>query len=317
MATEKVMIIGACGQVGTELTLRMREMFGNANVLATDIKEAEGIFKDGPFEVLNALDGQRIAELVRKYGITQIYHLAALLSATAEKNPMFGWQLNMQSLLDVLNIARDEKLHKVYWPSSIAVFGPNTPRINTPQHCVMDPSTVYGITKLAGERWCEYYFKRWGVDVRSLRYPGLISYKTEPGGGTTDYAVHIFYEAIRQGSYECFLDADTALPMLYMPDAIKATLELMEAPAEQVKIRSSYNLSGFSFTPAQLAAFIREHLPDFNISYKPDYRQAIADSWPASIDDSAARADWGWKPDFDTRAMVNDMLQNISALINA
>jgi nucleoside-diphosphate-sugar epimerase len=317
MATEKVMIIGACGQVGTELTLRMREMFGNSNVLATDIKEAEGIFKEGPFEVLNALDGKRISELVSKYQINQVYHLAALLSATAEKNPMFGWQLNMQSLLDVLNIAKDKKLHKVYWPSSIAVFGPNTPRINTPQHTVMDPSTVYGITKLAGERWCEYYFNKYGVDVRSLRYPGLISYKTEPGGGTTDYAVHIFYEAIREGRYECFLSADTALPMLYMPDAIKATLELMEAPADNIKIRSSYNLSGFSFTPAELAAIIQKRIPEFSITYKPDFRQAIADSWPASIDDSAARKDWGWRPDYDLEGMVSDMLENISAMIGA
>jgi nucleoside-diphosphate-sugar epimerase len=317
MGTDKIMIIGACGQVGTELTLRLRDIFGNANVLATDIKEAEGIFKEGPFEILNALDSKKIAELVGKYNITQVYHLAALLSATAEKNPMFGWQLNMQSLLDVLNIAKDQKLHKVYWPSSIAVFGPNTPRINTPQHTIMDPSTVYGISKLAGERWCEYYFNKYGVDVRSIRYPGLISYKTEPGGGTTDYAVHIFYEAIKQGSYECFLSADTALPMLYMPDAIKGTIELMEAPAGEVRIRSSYNLSGFSFTPAELAVIIQKHIPEFNISKKPDIRQAIADSWPASIDDSAARKDWGWKPDYDLEAMVSDMLENISAMTGA
>ena len=313
MSDTKILIIGAGGQVGTELTLQLRERYGNDSVIATDLKDkAEGIFEAGPYHKLDALDKQGLIDLVKKYGVTHIYHLAALLSATAEKNPMFGWDLNMNSLLHVLNVAKDNGLKQVYWPSSIAAFGPNTPRENTEQYCVMDPNTVYGISKLTGELWCDYYFKKYNLDVRSLRYPGLISWKTEPGGGTTDYAVHIFYEALKNKSYECFLSADTGLPMLYMPDAIKATLDLMDAPAEKVKIRTSYNLAGFTFTPAELAVEIQKHIPDFTISYKPDFRQAIADSWPASIDDSRAREDWGWKNDYDTSAMVDDMLMNIA-----
>jgi nucleoside-diphosphate-sugar epimerase len=311
MPDTKILILGAGGQVGTELTLKLRENYGKANIIATDIKPAEGIFEDGPYEILNAMDKDTLLSLVKKHKITQIYHLAALLSATAEKDPMFGWKLNMESLLLVLNTARDNNIQKVYWPSSIAVFGPTTPRKDTPQDTIMDPNTVYGISKLAGERWCEYYFQKYGLDVRSLRYPGLISYKTEPGGGTTDYAVHIFYEAIREGRYTCFLKENTLLPMLYMPDAIKATIDLMEAPAENIKIRSSYNLAGFSFTPEELAHEIRKHIPDFNIDYAPDFRQAIADSWPGSIDDSRARGDWGWNPRYDFSAMVEDMLVNI------
>ena len=316
MANDNILIIGSCGQVGTELYLKLRENYGINNVIATDLKPAEGIFTDGPYHVLDAMDNNGILELVKKYKITQIYHLAALLSATAEKNPMFGWQLNMESLLHVLNIAKDNSIAKVYWPSSIAVFGPGTPRKDTPQDTVMDPNTVYGITKLAGERWCEYYFAKYGVDVRSLRYPGLISYKTEPGGGTTDYAVHIFYEALKHKKYTSFLKEGTALPMLYMPDAIKATLDLMEAPAEKIKIRSSYNLAGFSFTPEVLAEEIRKHIPEFELDYAPDFRQAIADSWPGSIDDSRARTDWGWGNDYDMQAMVADMLLNIKEKVS-
>jgi nucleoside-diphosphate-sugar epimerase len=318
MAETKILIIGAGGQVGTELTQKLHERHGANNVIATDLKDkAEGIFEGGPYHKLDALDKAGLLELVKKYGVTHIYHLAAMLSATAEKNPMFGWQLNMESLLNVLNIARDNGLKQVYWPSSIAAFGPNTPRENTPQYTIMDPNTVYGISKLSGELWCDYYFKKYKLDVRSIRYPGLISWKAEPGGGTTDYAIHIFYEALKQKSYECFLSADTGLPMLYMPDAIKATLDLMDAPAEKVKIRTSYNLAGFTFTPAQLADEIRKHIHGFSITYKPDFRQAIADSWPASIDDSSAREDWGWKNDYDMSAMVKDMLENIEAKLKA
>jgi nucleoside-diphosphate-sugar epimerase len=315
MEKTKILILGAGGQVGTELTLTLRENLGTDAVVATDIKPAEGIFTDGPYEMLDVMDEKRILEVVQKHKPTQIYHLAALLSATAEKNPMFGWDLNMKSLLSVLNISRDNNIKKAYWPSSIAVFGPTTPRENTPQDTIMDPNTVYGISKLAGERWCEYYFQKYGLDVRSLRYPGLISYKTEPGGGTTDYAVHIFYEALRSGKYTSFLSENTPLPMLYMPDAIKATLELMDAPAEQIKVRSSYNLGGISFTPAELAEEIKKHLPDFSINYEPDFRQKIADSWPGSIDDSRAKQDWNWKADYDMAAMVRDMLENIGKKI--
>jgi nucleoside-diphosphate-sugar epimerase len=315
MAETNILILGACGQVGTELTVRLREIYGNTHVITTDLKAAEGVFTEGAHEILDVMQKDAMLALVKKYRITQIYHLAALLSATAEKNPMFGWQLNMDSLLYVLNIAKDNNIQKVYWPSSIAVFGPTTPRKNTPQDTIMDPNTVYGISKLAGERWCEYFYQKFGVDTRSIRYPGLISYKTEPGGGTTDYAVHIFYEALRSGSYQCFLKADTPLPMLYMPDAIKATVDLMEAPAEKVKIRSSYNLGGFSFTPEELAASIKKHIPDFSITYQPDFRQAIADSWPGSIDDSRAKEDWGWKPDYNMEDMVKDMLDNVKLKI--
>jgi nucleoside-diphosphate-sugar epimerase len=311
MAHTNVLILGGCGQVGTELATGLKEIYGTNHVVVSDLKPAAEAMVDGPYEVINVMDQAAILDVVKKHKITQIYHLAALLSATAEKSPMFGWQLNMESLLHVLNIAKDNNIAKVYWPSSIAVFGPGTPRKDTPQDTVMDPNTVYGISKLAGERWCEYYFQKYGVDTRSMRYPGLISYKTEPGGGTTDYAIHIFYEALRNGTYECFLKEDTMLPMLYMPDAVKATLELMEAPADKIKIRSSYNLGGFSFTPADLAKEIKKHIPDFTITYKPDFRQAIADSWPGSIDDSRARNDWGWKPDFDVDKMVKDMLGNI------
>lgn len=312
MATrEKVLIIGAGGQIGTELTEYLRAKYTGADVIATDVNQNEGLAKDGPFFLLNVMDKKAIYELVEREKVTQIYLLAALLSATGEKNPEFAWQLNMEGLLHVLNAARDLKVGKVFWPSSIAVFGPGTPANHTPQDTVMDPNTVYGISKLAGERWCEYYHNRYGVDVRSLRYPGLIGYKSAPGGGTTDYAVDIFHQALIKGSFTCFLKADTALPMMYMPDAIRATIELMDAPAEKVKIRSSYNLAGISFTPAEIAAAIQRHIPKFTIDYAPDFRQAIADSWPNSIDDSRAVADWGWKMDYDLESMAQDMLVNI------
>lgn len=308
----KILVIGSGGQIGTELLTKLRQLFGDTNVIASDIKPAtEQDLALGPYEELNVLDKNRLYEIIAKHKVEQVYLLAALLSATAEKNPAFAWELNMNSLFYILDLAKEGKLKKIYWPSSIAVFGPTTPRQNTPQFTVMEPNTVYGISKQAGERWCEYYFNKYQVDVRSIRYPGLIGYKSAPGGGTTDYAVHIFYEARKNKQYECFLSENTALPMMYMPDAIRATIELMEAPAEKVKIRSSYNLSGMSFTPKEIAAEIQKHIPDFKISYKPDFRQLIADSWPQSIDDERARTDWGWKNQYDLKAMVEDMLKNI------
>lgn len=315
MATEKILVIGSNGQIGTELVAELRNRHGANNVVASDIKEPKGAKDEGPFEVLNVLDKERLGVIVAEYEITQVYLLAALLSATAEQNVLYAWQLNMDGLIHVLELAREKKINKVYWPSSIAVFGPNTPRENTPQYTVMDPSTVYGFSKLAGERFCEYYHQRYGVDVRSLRYPGLIGYKSAPGGGTTDYAVHIFHEALKHGEYTSFLSENTALPMMYMPDAIRATLDLMEAPAEKVKIRSSYNLAGVSFTPAQLTKGIQKHLPNFTCKYAPDSRQQIADSWPKSIDDSAAQADWGWKLEYDLTKMTEDMLKHIAEMV--
>jgi nucleoside-diphosphate-sugar epimerase len=313
MSTEKILIIGACGQLGTELTEELRKIYGNSNVIASDVRVSENeVFAQGPFEILDVLNKNQVAEIFAKYKPTQVYHLAALLSATAEKNPKLGWTLNMDGLFTIFDAALEYKTAKLYWPSSIAVFGPNTPRDNTPQFCVMDPSTVYGISKLAGERYCEYYFKRYGLDVRSLRYPGLIGYKSAPGGGTTDYAVSIYHDALTSGKHECFLGSQTTLPMLYMPDSIKATLSLMDAPAEKVLIRSSYNLAGMSFSPEEITASIRKFIPDFSSTYVPDSRQAIADSWPRIIDDSRARQDWGWKPDFDLDAMTLDMLKNLA-----
>jgi nucleoside-diphosphate-sugar epimerase len=313
---EKILVIGSLGQIGTELVEKLREMYGSENVVASDINlPSQEVLELGPFEQLNVLDKEKLHEIVSKHGITQIYLLAALLSATAEKNPAFGWQLNMESLFHVLDLAKEGKIKKVYWPSSIAVFGPSTPRLNTPQFTVAEPTTVYGISKLAGERWCEYYHQKFGVDVRGLRYPGLIGYKSAPGGGTTDYAVDIFHKAIKEGAYECFLSENTALPMMYMSDAIKATVDIMEAPAEKVKIRSSYNLSAMSFSPKEIAEEIQKHIPDFTISYKPDFRQAIADSWPMSIDDSQAREHWGWKHQYGLKEMVGDMLKNLQVLV--
>ena len=308
----KILIIGACGQIGTELTHKLRALYGNDNVIASDIRKLNtDIVNDGIFEVVNALDYNQIEHLLEKYQITDVYLMAALLSATAEKNPAFAWDLNMNSLFHVLNLAKAGKIKKIFWPSSIAVFGQTTPRENTPQYTIMEPSTVYGISKQTGERWCEYYHKQYGVDVRSIRYPGLISWSTPPGGGTTDYAVDIYHKAITDGKFTSFLSENTGLPMMYMDDAIKATVSIMQVPSEKVKIRSSYNLSGMSFTPAEIATEIKKHFPDFTIDYEPDFRQKIADSWPASIDDSAARNDWGWKNDFDMENMTVEMISKL------
>ena len=308
----KILIIGACGQIGTELTQKLRAIYGVENVIASDIRKLNiDVVNTGPFEVVNALDFNQIQHLVEIHNIDEVYLMAALLSATAEKNPAFAWDLNMNSLFHVLNLAKAGKIKKIFWPSSIAVFGPTTPRENTPQYTIMEPSTVYGISKQSGERWCEYYHKTFGVDVRSIRYPGLISWSSPPGGGTTDYAVDIFYKALLEKKYECFLSSETKMPMMYMEDAIAATIQIMQAPAEQIKIRSSYNLAAMSFTPTELASQIKKHIPDFNISYNPDFRQKIADSWPASIDDSSAREDWGWNHKFDIESMTLDMLDHL------
>jgi nucleoside-diphosphate-sugar epimerase len=309
----KILIIGACGQIGTELTVKLRATYGVNNVVASDIRKLNNdVVNNGIFEVINALDYNQIEHLIEQYQITDVYLMAALLSATAEKNPAFAWDLNMNSLFHVLNLAKAGKIKKIFWPSSIAVFGPTTPRHNTPQYTIMEPSTVYGISKQTGERWCEYYNKQYGVDVRSIRYPGLISWSTEAGGGTTDYAVDIYHKAITEGKFTSFLTENTELPMMYMDDAIKATIQIMQTPIEQIKIRSSYNLAAMSFTPKQIGEEIQKQYPDFELSYKPDFRQKIADSWPASIDDASARQDWGWKNDFDIQNMTIDMFQNLN-----
>jgi nucleoside-diphosphate-sugar epimerase len=312
MQKEKILVIGASGQIGVELTLALRKLYGNASVVASDLREQNPLLEGtGPYVSLDVMNKEMLHVQVIRQNITQIYLLAAILSATGEKNPNLAWSLNMQSLLNVLDIAREEKLTKVYWPSSIAVFGPTSPKQNCPQQTIIEPTTVYGISKYAGEFWCNYFHQRFGVDVRSMRYPGLISYKSAPGGGTTDYAVEIFHEALEEKKYECFLSEDTYLPMMYMPDAIRSTIELMEAPANKISIRTSYNLSGMSFSPKEIAAEIKKHIPEFEITYKPDYRQAIADSWPQSIDDTVARNDWGWKENYDLPLMVADMLNNL------
>ncbi len=312
MNSEKILIIGASGQIGSELALRLRELHGNDNVIASDIKEgSEELMTNGPFEIIDATNAEGIANLIEKHSITDVYLMAAMLSATGEKMPMKAWNLNMDSLFIILNLAKDKKIKKVFWPSSIAVFGPSTPKNNTPQTTVMEPTTVYGISKQTGERWCEYFFNKFGVDVRSIRYPGIISYKTLPGGGTTDYAIEIFHEALRTGKYTSFLSEETSLPMMYMEDAIKATVDIMNEPAEKIKVRSSYNLSAMSFTPKELAEAIKKEMPEFEINYKPDFRQAIADSWPSSIDDSAARADWNWKHEYNLKKLTQTMLEGL------
>ncbi len=312
MIKEKILVIGASGQIGVELTMALRKIYGNANVIASDLREQNPLLEGtGPYVSLDVMNKEMLHVQVIRQGITQIYLLAAILSATGEKNPNLAWSLNMASLLNVLDIAKEENLHKVYWPSSIAVFGPTSPKQNCPQQTIIEPSTVYGISKYAGEFWCNYYFNRYGVDVRSLRYPGLISYKSQPGGGTTDYAVEIFHAAKEGETYECFLKEDTYLPMMYMPDAIRATIELMEAPKEKINVRTSYNLSGMSFSPKEIAREIKKNVSDFDIVYKPDSRQAIADSWPQSIDDSVARIDWGWKEEYSLEEMTRDMLENL------
>ena len=309
---ERILIIGSSGQIGTELVMELRKMYGNNNVIASDIRpSSENVMRSGPFETLDILNEQLLRTIVKKYKVTQVYLLAALLSATAEKNIELGWELNMRSHSHVLDLAKDGLIKKIFWPSSIAVFGPTTPKENTPQYTVMEPNTVYGITKQAGERWNEYYFNKFGIDIRSLRYPGLIGWSGTPGGGTTDYAVDIFHQAVQYGEYESFLTENTELPMMYMSDAIRATIELMEAPAEQVKIRSSYNLAGISFTPKQIAEEVSKHIPNFEITYNADFRQVIADSWPSSIDDSHAKKDWGWEMKYDLEKMTSDMMKNL------
>jgi nucleoside-diphosphate-sugar epimerase len=313
MPKEKILVIGASGQIGVELTLALRKIYGNANVIASDLREENPLLTGtGPYVSMDVMNKEMLHVQVIRQGITQIYLLAAILSATGEKNPNLAWSLNMTSLLNVLDIAREEKLQKVYWPSSIAVFGPTSPKEFCPQQTIIEPTTVYGISKYAGEFWCNYYFQRYGVDVRSLRYPGLISYKSAPGGGTTDYAVEIYHEAIHHKKFTSCLAADTFLPMMYMPDAIRATLELMEAPAKNISVRTSYNISAMSFSPAEVAASIQQHIPDFEITYAPDYRQKIAESWPFSIDDSVARRDWGWEEAYHLDKMTEDMLKNLS-----
>ena len=312
MMKERILVIGACGQIGVELTLALRKKFGNNNVVASDLREENELLKGtGPYVSLDVMNKEMLHVQVIRQNITQIYLLAAILSATGEKNPNLAWNLNMHGLMNVLEIAQDENVQKVFWPSSIAVFGPTSPKENCPQQTIIEPTTVYGISKYAGEFWCNYFFNRYKVDVRSIRYPGLISYKSQPGGGTTDYAVEIFYEALTNKKYDCFLKEDTYLPMMYMPDAIRATIELMEAPFDNIKTRTSYNISGMSFSPKEIAAEIKKHIPEFVINYKPDYRQAIADSWPQSIDDSIANKDWEWKAKFDLSAMTKDMLDNL------
>jgi len=305
----KVLIIGAGGQIGSELTYKLREIHGDNNVVASDINFTNGnIVNIGLFEILDAKDYDAIKSCVEKHNIDTIYLMAAMLSATGEKHPMKAWDLNMNSLFHVLNLAKDGLIKKVFWPSSIAVFGPTTPSEQTPQHTIMEPTTVYGITKQVGERWCEYYHKQYGVDVRSIRYPGIISWKTMPGGGTTDYAVEIYHKAILNKQYECFLSENTSLPMMFMDDAIKATINIMQASKDDIKIRSAYNLAAISFTPNELADSIKKHIPDFKISYQPDFRQTIADSWPSSIDDSVAREDWNWEHDYNLELMTKEMV---------
>ena len=312
MAKDKILVIGASGQIGVELTLALRKIYGNGNVVASDLREENELLKGtGPYVSIDVMNKEMLHVQVIRQNITQIYLLAAILSATGEKNPNLAWNLNMQGLLNVLDIAREENLKKIYWPSSIAVFGPTSPKQNCPQQTVIEPITVYGISKYAGEFWCNYYHQRFGLDVRSLRYPGLISYKSAPGGGTTDYAVEIFYEALAEKKYQCFLQEDTYLPMMYMNDAINATINLMEAPAEKISIRTSYNVAGVSFSPKEIAAEITKHIPDFTISYKPDSRQKIANSWPQSIDDSVANKDWDWQPQYSLQRLTKDMLDNL------
>ena len=309
---KKILVIGSNGQIGTELVLSLRERYGNEAVFAADLSEScPAIIINGPYVQLDVLQKEAIREYIITNEIKEVYLLAALLSATAEKNPDFAWKLNMEGLFTILDLAKEKHIDKIFWPSSIAVFGPTTPADKTPQYTIMEPSTVYGISKLAGERWCEYYHNKHQVDVRSLRYPGLISYKSPPGGGTTDYAIDIFHKATAGVDYDCFLNETSALPMLFMDDAIRATIELMEAPSEQIKIRSSYNLAGVSFTPKELSEAIKKQLPDFNITYNPDFRQAIADSWPNSIDDAITEQHWGWKPRFDLPKIVDEMIKNI------
>ncbi|CAN5279035.1 NAD-dependent epimerase/dehydratase family protein [soil metagenome] len=309
--SETILVLGANGQIGTELVTALRAKYGAENVIASDIRPLIDKEHEGPFEILDILDAKAVEKVIKKYKVAQVYHLAAILSATGEKNPRMAWDVNMNGLLNVLDASVELGVKKVFWPSSIAVFGKNSPKRLTPQHTITDPDTIYGISKLAGERWCQYYYRTRGLDVRSIRYPGLISYASKPGGGTTDYAVEIFYEALKHGQYTCFLMEDQRLPMMYMPDALRATIELMEADSSKLRIRSSYNINGISFTPAGLADEIKKHLPDFTIEYNPDFRQQIAETWPGSIEDNYARLDWDWESKNDLAYMVKDMLENV------
>ena len=307
-----ILVLGASGQIGTELTQKLRKIYGNTNVIASDIRKGSDAFmSSGPFEIIDATDKQAILDTVTTYKVTQVYLLAAMLSATAEKMPQKAWNLNMNSLLAVLDLAKEKYIKQVYWPSSIAVFGPLTPKENTPQQTVMQPSTVYGISKVSGEFWCNYYHEKFGVDVRSLRYPGIISWKTKPGVGTTDYAVDIYFKPFEDNKFECFLSENTRLPMMYMNDAVDATIQLMQAKPEDVKIRTAYNLAAIDFTPKEIAEEIKKHIPDFEISYNPDFRQAIADSWPSTIDDSEARKDWNWTHNFNLKSMTEDIFNSL------
>jgi len=310
------MVLGAAGQIGSDLVSSLRAKYGNENVVATDLSSTcPDALQGGPYEQLDAMNAEAMLSVIKKYRIDHVYHLVAMLSATAEKHPMKGWDLNMQSLFNLLEIAREGHITRIFWPSSIAVFGPNSPKSNTPQRTVLEPTTVYGISKVAGESWCEYYHQKFGVDVRCLRYPGLISYKSAPGGGTTDYAIHIFHEALKHGHYTSFIQADRQLPMMYMPDAIRATMSIMEAPADQIKIRTGYNLAAISFSPAEIAQEIARQIPGFTIDYDPDFRNNIAANWPGSIDDSESRLHWGWKHNFDLSKMVADMLSNLKVMV--
>ena len=313
----KLLVIGAGGQLGTELTQSLANTYGSEAVIATDFQEsARSKFNYCRFKTLNVLDKEAVGKLLQEEQITQVYHLAAILSATGEKDPMQAWDMNMRGLLHILELARENKLEKIFWPSSIAVFGPNTPKQNTPQDALKNPTTVYGISKLAGEHWCEYYFNTYGVDVRSLRFPGLIGYKSLAGGGTTDYAVDIYHQAIREQSFTCFLQEDTYLPMMYMDDAVQATMQLMASPASSIRIRTSYNVSGMSFSPREIAESIQSHHPNFQVQYAPDFRQQIADSWPSSINDDCARNDWGWKAEFDLPKMTTEILTKLPSYIH-
>ena len=309
---ETILVLGASGQIGTELTEKLRSVYGKKQVIASDIRGGNAaIMASGPFEIIDATDKETILKTVKKYKVTQVYLLAAMLSATAEKYPQKAWNLNMNSLLAVLDLAKENHIKQVYWPSSIAVFGPTTPKENTPQKTIMEPSTVYGISKLSGEFWCNYYHKKYGVDVRSLRFPGIISWKSKPGGGTTDYAIDIYFKALEDGNFNCFLSENTRLPMMYMDDAVNATIQLMQAKSEAIKVRTSYNLAAIDFTPKEIFEEIKKHVPDFTITYNPDFRQQIADSWPSNINDSEARKDWNWKHQFDLAAITKDILINL------
>lgn len=313
---EKILVIGACGQVGTELVENLQNIYGSSNVVASDIKTSDNpIFSESSFEILNVLDKPKIAEVFAKYKPTIVFHLAAMLSATAEAKPKYAWQLNMHGTFNIFDACLEYGVKRIFWPSSIAVFGPTTPAVMTPQSTILEPNTVYGITKLAGERYCEYYYNRYGLDVRSIRYPGLIGWKSLPGGGTTDYAVDIFHQALKHGKYTSFLNETTTLPMMHMEDAVRATLEITDAPADQIKLRSSYNIAGTSFNPEELAAEIRKHIPNFTLDYNIDGRQKIADSWPDSIDDTHARKDWGWQEKYNVENLVTNMLDNLKSIV--